>query len=531
MDRIAQFAITNSRLTVLFLITILIAGLSTFFTMPSQEDPEVTIRSAQVQAYFPGMSTSQIENLIAKPLEKKIKEIPELKKVTTTVSTGTALIKVTIHDRYFNLAPIWQNLRNKMEDIKIYLPSGTQGPFVNDDFGRVASAIVALYGRGYTLPELFDTARNLQDRLSTLNSISKVDIYGHQPEHIFLEFDSSRLAYYGISPNEIVSALSSQNIVLPGGSIKVGDDRIVLVPSGNFESIDEIHNLLIAIPDAEQSVYLQDIVSIRRGLAEPPKNPVYYNSHPSIALSISMIAEYNITDFGEQLNAKLNTLEAILPVGMQMEYATYQPALVEQAVGSAASTLYQTMVVVLAIVVVFLGFRTGMIVGTIVPLTILTSLVIMNQLGIHLQRMSIAAIIIALGLLVDNGIVIAEDIRSRIDKGISKREAATQSAGSLGLPLLTSSLTTILAFIPLMLSGTSTSEYLTSLSQVIIIALLSSWFLAIYAMPALCYWFLKKGLKPQQAADHIYGGLVYDSYHKFLVWVLCHKLMFISFSF
>ncbi len=528
MERITQFAISNSRLTILFLTAMLVAGVSTFFTMPSQEDPEITIRSAQVRAYFPGMSTSQVENLIAKPLEKKIKEIAELKEVKSTVSTGTMIVEVTIHDRYFDLAPIWQSLRNKMEDIKTSLPSGTQGPFVNDDFGRVASATVSLYGRGYTLPELYDAARDLQDKLGTLDSISKVDIYGHQPEQIYLEFDSSRLAFYGIAPNEIVSALTSQNIVLPGGSVTAGDDRIVLVPSGNFESIDDIRNLQIAVPESEQTVYLQDIVTIRRALAEPPKNPVYYNAEPAIALGISMIAKYNIIDFGEGLNAKIDALRATLPAGMQMEYATYQPTLVKESVGSAVSNLYQTVAVVLAVVVIFLGLRTGLIVGAIVPLTILMSIVVMNQLGIDLQRMSIAAIIIALGLLVDNGIVIAEDIRSRMDKGTRKKDAAMQAAGSLGVPLLTSSLTTILAFIPLMLSGTTTSEYLASLSQVIIIALLSSWFLALYATPVLCYWFLKDTAKAEDAPEPSYDGPVYSFYRKFLTWVLGHKLIFVG---
>ena len=528
MQAITQFAITNSRLTILFLLAMLVAGVSTFLSMPSQEDPEVTIRTAQVRAYFPGMSTSQVENLIAKPLEKKIKEIPELKKLTTTVSTGKALLKVDIHDRYFDLAPIWQKLRNKMDDVQTSLPTGTQGPFVDDDFGRVAAATVSLYGRGYTLPELYDAARDLQDKLGTLNSVSKVDIYGHQQEQIYLEFDSSRLAFYGISPNAIVSALTSQNIVLPGGSVRAGDDRIVLVPSGNFESINDIRNLLISVPDAEQSIYLQDIVTVRRGLAEPPHNPVFYNAQPAIALAISMMAKYNIADFGDELNVKLDTLRDTLPIGMQMEYATYQPTLVKESVDSAVINLYQTIAVVLAVVVIFLGLRTGLIVGAIVPLTILTSILIMNQFGIDLQRMSIASIIIALGLLVDNGIVIAEDIRSHIDNGVSKKDAAMRSSQSLGMPLLTSSLTTILAFIPLMLSGTTTSEYLTSLSQVIIIALLSSWFLALYATPMLCVWFLNDAPNKKSASGTSYDGRVYVFYKKLLTWLLGHKLIFIG---
>ena len=527
MECITKFAIANSRLTILFLVAMLVAGVSTFATMPSQEDPEITIRSAQVRAYFPGMSTSQMENLIAKRLEKKIKEIPELKKLTSTVSTGAVIVGVEIHDRHFDLKPIWQNLRNKMDDLKSSLPSGTQGPFVNDDFGRVASATIALHGRGYTLPELYDAARDLQDKLSALDSISRVDIYGHQPERIYLDFDSSRLAFYGIAPQEIIAALTEQNIVLPGGSLAVGQQRITLLPSGNFESLEDIKNLQITVPKTQATVYLRDIVNLRRALVEPPQNPTFYNAAPAIVLSVSMIAQYNIIDFGEELNARVEQLKAMLPVGMQMEYATYQPELVKQAVGSAVTNLYQTVAVVLAVVVLFLGIRTGLIVGAIVPLTILMSLVVMNQFGIDLQRMSIAAIIIALGLLVDNGIVIAEDMRRRMDAGTSKKDAALQAAQSLGVPLLTSSLTTILAFLPLMLSESTTSEYLSTLSKVIIIALLSSWFLALFATPVLCYWFLKES-NTDKPVKESYSGSIYDSYRSFLKFVLKNKLIFVS---
>ena len=527
MEKITQFAIQNSRLTILFLAAMVLAGVGTFLVIPSQEDPELTSRVAQIRASFPGMSTGQIENLIAKPLERKVKEIPELKEVRSIVSTGMVIVEVEIHDRYFDLKPIWQNLRNKMDDIKTSLPDGTQGPFLNDDFGRVAAATVALYGRGYALPELYDAARDLQDNLSKLGSVSRIDIYGHQPEHIYLDFDTSRLAFYGISPQKIVDSLAEQNIVLPGGSISVGQQRITLIPSGNFESLEDVSNLQIAVPGSEQTVYLQDIVSLRQAVVEPLQNPVYYNAEPAIALGVSMISQYNIVDFGKELSAKLNELEATLPVGMQIDYATYQPELVKQSVDSAVTNLYQTIAVVLAVVIIFLGLRTGLVVGAIVPFTILMSLVIMYQLDIDLQRMSIAAIIISLGLLVDNGIVIAEDMRSRMDNGVAKGEAAIQSAKSLGFPLLTSSLTTIFAFLPLMLSESVTGEYLSTLSKVIIITLLSSWFLALFATPVLCYWFLKDD-NSVKSTKVIYSGKAYDIYRAFLNLILSHKLIFMG---
>lgn len=529
MEKITEFAIRNSRLTILFILATIIAGISTFITMPSQEDPEIKIRTAQVSTYFPGMSTSQIEDLIARPIEKKVKEISELKEVKTTITTGTALIEVVIEDRYFDLVPIWQNLRNKMNDLKSSLPEGTQGPFVNDDFGRVASATIALYGRGFEMHELRDKARSLQDKISVLDSVSRVDIYGVQDEKIYLDYEPTRLAFYGISPSEIVSALKKQNVILPGGSIVADKQRVTIIPSGNFESIEDIKNLQITVPETEQTVYLRDIVTLRRDYVDPPKNPVFFNGQRALILGVSMIPKYNIKDFGVELSNKIKDIEDELPAGLQMEYATYQPVLVEQAVDAAVSNLYQTVAVVLAVVVIFLGLRTGLIVGAIVPLTILMSLILMNQIGIDLQRMSIAAMIIALGLLVDNGIVIAEDMRSRMDNGTPKKDAAIASARTLGFPLFTSSLTTILAFMPLMLTDDVTGEYLGSLSKVIITTLLSSWFLALFATPVLCYWFLKESDTSKGETKEVYEGKTYDIYRSFLGWILGHKAVFIIF--
>lgn len=526
MRGITQFSIRNARLTVVFLAAVVVSGLATFATIPSQEDPEITIRSAQVTAHFPGLSVGLMEDLIARPLEKKIKEIPELDEQRTTISTGVALIEVRIGERYFDMAPIWQSLRNKMEDMKDQLPSGTQGPFVNDDFGRVAAATIALHGRGFELRELRDVARHLQDRLGTVNGVSRVQLYGVQPERVYLDFNATRLIFYDIPPDEIVNALKRQNVVLPGGSIVADNLRIVIEPSGNFESLEDIRNLQIAVPETGQTVYLRDIVNIRRDYAEPPMTPAFFNARPALIMGVSMVPQYNIEDFGEDLSAAVEALRLTLPVGLQMDFATYQPALVKTAVDSAVNNLYQTVAVVLTIVVLFLGLRTGLIVGAIVPLTILMSLVVMNFWGIDLQRMSIAAIIISLGLLVDNGIVIAEDMRRRIDAGAAKRDAAQAAAGSLGVPLLTSSLTTIFAFTPLILSENATSEYLGSLAQVIIIALLSSWFLALYATPALCTWFLKDTSPGATSKESAYLGKVQDAYRRLLARVLARKALF-----
>lgn len=512
MEKITQFAVNNSRATLLFLACILILGIQTFFSMPSQEDPEITIRNAQVTALFPGMPTDQVENLLAKPLEKSIKEIPEVEEIKTTISTGKVILQPKVADQYFELDPIWQDLRNKMNDMRPSLPEGTLGPIVNDDFGRVAAATIALSGNGYSMREMRDVANHLQDKISAMPSVSKVSVMGVQNECIHLKINAHRLSQYGIPFSSLIDQLSRQNIVLPGGSINVDGRTLTIEPSGNFQSIDEIRNLQVQIPGREQVVYLQDIATVERGYVDPPEYAAYYNDQAAVILAVSMVPRYNIEAFGSDITRKVNGLQAELPLGLQLEFATYQPTLVTQSVNSAVSNLYQTVGVVLIVVIAFLGFRTGLIVSAIVPLTILMSFIIMNLWGIDLQRMSIAAIIIALGLLVDNGIVIAEDIQTRMDQGSDRKQASIAAAKGLGIPLLTSSLTTLFMFLPLMMAKDVTGEYLRSLSQVIFITLLASWFLAMYATPTLCSWFLKNKSGPSSQKNHDQNSLLARSY-------------------
>lgn len=527
MDKITQLAVNNSRATILALFFITLIGIQTFVTMPSQEDPEITIRNAQVTAYFPGMPTDQIENLLAKPLEKKIKEIPEIEEIATTITTGRVILQPKVADIYFNLEPIWQDLRNKMNDMRNDLPEGTQGPFVNDDFGRVSVVTIAMTGDGFNMQEMRDVANHIQDQISSMDSVSKVVVMGVQNESIYIEFNATRLSQSGVLLSNLVQQLMAQNIVLPGGSINADGCVIVIEPSGNFQSIDEVKNIQIKAADGEEAIYLQDIAHIRRGYTEPSQYAAYYNDKPAVILAVSMVPRYNIEDFGVEITNKVNEIKQTLPLGLELDYATYQPILVTKSVDSAISNLYQTVAVVLIVVIAFLGLRTGLVVSAIVPFTILMSLIIMNFFGIDLQRMSIAAIIIALGLLVDNGIVIAEDIQTRMDDGEDKKQATMSAAKSLGVPLLTSSLTTILMFMPLMMAEDTSGEYLRSLSQVIIITLLSSWFLAMFATPTLCYWFLRNKDADGQNKAESYDGTVYKVYRSILEKLLGFRFIFI----
>lgn len=526
MGNIAAYAIKNGRFTLFALIALVATGIAIYFSHPSQEDPEVTIRTAVVTAYFPGMSAERIEQLIVKPIEETAKQISEVTDMTSTASTGAAMVKVEVGDKYFDLDPIWTDLRNKMNDLTPSLPSGTSGPYVNDDFGRVAVATLALTGPDYSMAEMREVARDLRDAIGALSLVSQVDLYGIQDEQIWLTADQTYMDQLGLSQQAVIAALTGQNVILPGGSIAANGQRITIEPSGSFTSVEEISDVPLELPEGG-IVYLRDIFEVERGYVDPPSRPTQFNGVPSLMLGVAMVNGSNIAEFGVALEALLAELEEDLPLGMALEFATYQPPLVAAAVSDATNNLLQTIATVLVVVILFLGVRTGLIVGSIVPLAILAALVGMSLWEIPLHRISIAAIIIALGLLVDNGIVIAEDIKRRMEDGVERLEACVGAPRELGMPLLSSSLTTILAFLPLYLAEDVTGEYVGALAQVLFLALIASWFLSIAITPTLCFWLLDGELKRDEGAD-VYDSAPYRFYRQVLSFILAQRLLFIA---
>lgn len=530
MPNIADFSLNNSRLTILFLIFVVVTGVYVYLDYPKQEDPSILIREAVVTAFYPGMSTERVEDLITRKLEEKIREIGEVDEITSDSKTGASIVHVILKDQVYDLEPVWQDLRNKMDDVVPDLPGGTVGPFVEDEYGLTAVATIALWADGFSLAEMRDVARDTRDRLYTLKGIRKVELYGIQEERIYLEFSNSKLSQYGLTPDVISRTLRERNIILPGGKIEVLGQEIIVEPSGNFNQVSEIESVMLPIPGTQEVTPLRDVVKVIRSYVDPPDRPVYFNGRPAIVLSISIMDGVNSVEFGERLNRRIAELEQGLPIGYRFEYATYQPDLVQIAVNGAVNNLLQTLVIVLTVVIVFLGLRTGLIVGSFVPMAMLLGLVVMWFMNIELQRMSIASMIIALGMLVDNGIVVAEDIRTRLAAGQDRRQAVSEAGETLAVPLLTSSLTTILAFAPMLLADGGTGEYTLSLAQVVTIVLLASWFLAMYMTPAMCFWFMKVDVAEagQSATADPYAGRFYQVYRGLLNTLLAHRFVVLA---
>lgn len=528
---LTELALKNSRITLAAIVLVALSGLSIYLAYPSAEDPTITIREASITAYYPGMSADRVEDLITQPIENAMREIAEIKDITSTSKTGETMVDVKIHDYVDDLDAVFQDIRNKAVDLEPQLPNGTSGPFVNDEVGLTAIATIALWADGFTLAEMRDVARDVRDRLYTLDGIKRVQLLGVQEERIYLETIPAEVAQLGVAPQSLIGSLIQQNVISPGGSINASGRTIIIEPSGNYESVDEIRETVFTIPNTNRVARLDEVFDIRRTYVDPPEKPSYFNDHESVILSVSTIEGTNNVEFGERLTTMVNGIQQELPIGYVLEYATFQPELIETAVQGAVSNVYQTLAIVLAVVMVFLGLRTGLIVGSFVPMTMLLGIIVMSLLEVELQRMSIAAMIIALGLLVDNGIVIAEDIRVRLERGVERIQAAIQSGRMLAIPLLTSSLTTIFAFLPMLLVEGEAGEYVRSLAQVVAILLLASWFLSMTMTPVICAWFMKVDRKDSSGTvetETSYDSAFYLTYRRLLERLLRMRGVFVA---
>jgi multidrug efflux pump subunit AcrB len=472
-------------------LALMIYGLMSFFQLPSREDPKITIREAVITTVHPGMPSEQVEQLITKTLEEAIIEMPEIEEIRSYSQPGVSIIHAEALDIYFNLDQMWDDLRHKISRVQNQLPEGTFPPQVNDTFGDVAVITAALHGKDYHYGEMLDMAEHVRTQMYGVRGVKKIDLLGVQQERIFLEYEDAKLASFGITPQQLSGILRSQNIIFAGGLLETGEKAFLLDPSGLFDSIEDVGETLIPLPNNQGIVPLRDLVNIRYGVEDPPQQKAYFNGHPSIVFAIAMNDQFNLLDFSPRMIAKMEEISQTLPAGLNLEVITRQAEQVENAVFGVTRSVIQTLVIVLVVVVLFLGLRTGLIVGAIVPAVMLITLSVMSFTGIPLERMSLATLIISLGLLVDNGIVIAEDFLRGLEDGESREETMKRTGRELAIPLLTSSLTTVLVFMPLMLADHVSGEYTRSISIIILYTLSISWLLALTVTPLLCYHFIK----------------------------------------
>ena len=518
---ITSFALKNDKVTIVFSLLLFIYGIISFLDLPRAKDPGFIIRTATVVTYFPGASAKRVEQLVTDKLEKQIQEMSEIDFIKSTSKSGVSIIFVNILEKHKNMRPIWDSLRRKVEDGARQLPNGTSKPIVNDEFGDVYGSMISISADGLSPKELEDIANDTKDVFLRLDDVAKIEILGIQPQVVYVEFDNSKMARLNLSASYLKNILESKNIVLSGGNIKVDTNRLSIEPSGNYENKEQIGNTIIPLNTGEK-IYLKDIANIKYEYKNPSSFIVQKDGKESLIVSISMKKDGDIIKLGEQIDTLMSQVAQKLPLGVKLDRIFNEPKIVDKIVGNFVINLLQAMALVVIVMLFSLGLRTGLIVAVLIPMSILTSFIVMSVFDIWLDQVSLAALIISLGLLVDSAIVMSESIMVLMQRGKNVVEASIQSANELKIPLLTSALTTSAAFLPIFLAKSSTGEYTNSIFKVVTITLLCSWILALTLTPVLSKYFMKKDLQ-QEHKETIFQSF----YRAFLNFVLGNKAIVI----
>ncbi len=525
---LAKFSIEKNRITLMILSTIIILGLAMYSGLSRDSMPPFTIRVASIVSSFPGASPEHVEQLVTDKVEKLAQELPELKEVNSTSRTGLSVVTVTLKDEVpaSKMQAVWDRLRRKINGLQ-GLPQGVQPDLQDDGIGDVYGIVVGLTSDGYSYAEMKEYADDIKDDLIRIPDAAKVTLGGIQEERIFVEFDNTRLKEYGLSASKLQQTISITNILNTGGQINVGDERIILEPTGNFNSIDDIKNMLIAVGNANntQQVKLGDITSIRKGYIDPSNQKVRLNGKDAVSLHINLKKNANVIKLGEEVNKVVLNWKKKLPVGLELTRVSSLDTYIDNKVQNFISNLLQSIGIVLAVMLFFLGIRTGLVIASLIPIVTIMTLMIMGIMNIGLNQVTLAALIMALGMLVDNAIVVAETIMVKMEQGIAAKRAAIEACTELLMPLLISTLTTSAAFLAFFLSPTTMGDIVGPIFVVITIALLSSWIIALTVITLFCYLFLKvtpKGEKSESLIDRIINQL--KNYYKDIILVaLRHK--------
>ena len=508
MEFLTRFGLERSRLTAFAMLGILVLGTMAYLDLPKRENPAITVRNVPVSVQFPGMSPERVEDLLAIPLERVAREIAEVEDISTLIMTGRAKLSLKIHDSVpkHQLDAVFQDIRGRMEDAAGDLPNGTLGPSVNTSFGDVAIATVAVTGDGFSHAELFDAADDLRSGLYGIDGITKVSIFGTQEERIWLEIDSRRLATIGVQVPQVLNDLAAQNVILPAGQLDASGTNIFLEANGDLRSVEEIGNVLTQVPGLAGLVRLKDIMAVRRGYVDPPRRPIFFNGEPALIVAVEMADDRDIQKIGRVLADRITTLESAQPIGISYSISTFQETNVTTAINNALTNVLVTLAVVLLVMLMFIGLRPALIIASIVPFAVMFALLGMAQVGVDLQQISIAAVIISLGLLVDNGLVVVEDIENRVKNGAMPRDAALACGGQFFIPLAVASITTVSAFIPMLILEGTEGEFAYSLGAVVALMLAGSWFAALYILPFLAAIFIRPARTARNGDALIVGG-------------------------
>ena len=512
-------------------LILLLGGLIAFLNLGRLEDPQFTIKQAMVITVYPGASPTQVEEEVTYPIENAIQQLPYVDNIKSISTAGKSQITVEMKSIYRkdDLRGIWEEMRRKINDLTPSLPSGVYPPKIIDDFADVYGMLIAVTGDGYQYKDINDYVDFLKRELVLVDGVGKVSVQGEQEEQVFVEISRSKIVSLGISPSRISSLLVTQNQVSNAGKVKIGDEYIRINPTGEFESVEELENLLISQAGASERIYLGDVARVYRGYEEVPDNLIHYGGHQALLLGISFADGVNVVEVGERIQQRMQALEYMRPVGMDTDFIYNQPVEVDKSVHGFILNLAEAVGIVIVVLLLFMGIKSGLLIGLILLLTVLGTFIFMQQMDINLQRISLGALIIALGMLVDNAIVVTEGILIAMKRGLNKREAAAQVVSQNMWPLLGATVIAIIAFAPIGLSSDATGEFAGSLFWVLFVSLLLSWITAITLTPFFATLLFKDDAKADSSelkdSEDIYKGVIFDVFSGILGFALRWRVL------
>ncbi|MGF1753765.1 efflux RND transporter permease subunit [Vibrio makurazakiensis] len=515
---VAAYFIRNKVISWMLSLIFLIGGVSAFFGLGRLEDPAFTIKDAMVVTSYPGATPQQVEEEVTYPIEKAIQQLTYVDEVNSISSRGLSQISVTMKNNYGpdDLPQIWDELRRKVNDLQGQLPPGVNTPQVIDDFGDVYGILLAVTGDGYSYKELLDYIDYLRRELELVDGVSKVSVSGAQQEQVFIEISMKKISSLGLSPNTVFNLLSTQNVVSDAGAIRIGDEYIRIHPTGEFKDVSQLGDLILTEGGAQGLIYLKDVAEVTRGYVEVPSNIIGYNGKLALNVGVSFAQGVNVVAIGETFDRRLAELKFQQPVGIDIAEVYNQPKEVDKSVSGFVVSLGQAVAIVIIVLLFFMGLRSGLLIGLILLLTVFGTFIFMQYFKIDLQRISLGALVIALGMLVDNAIVVVEGILIGTQKGRTRLQASTDIVTQTKWPLLGATVIAVTAFAPIGLSEDATGEYCGTLFTVLLISLMLSWFTAISITPFFADMFFKGQKLPEGEAADPYNGMVFVLYKKFL---------------
>jgi multidrug efflux pump subunit AcrB len=519
---LSRWAIQHKHLTAFLLILIMATGIFALRNLGQKEDPDFTFRIMVVQVNWPGASLHEMQEQVVDKIETKLQETPKIDYVQSYTHPGSAVIFMNLRgdSRGREIPDAFYQVRKKIGDIKNTLPEGVEGPFFNDEFGDTYLALYAIEGTGFTYPELRNFAKGARDILLRVNGVGKVDLLGLQAEKVYIEIPSRVLAERNISAEDIRAALAGQNAQAPAGAVQTSERSVRLDVQGSILTVDEIRDLRLRA--GGQTIRLGDIATVKRGTEDPPVSKIRHNGKESVLLGLVMASGHNVVEVGRNLEASLAQVRNELPVGVEFSKVSDQPAVVTKAIGEFLTALGEALLIVLAVSLFSLGWRAGIVVALTIPLVLANTFLVMDSIGIDLQRISLGALIIALGLLVDDAMIAVEMMERKLDEGLGKLDAASFAYTSTAFPMLTGTLITTAGFIPVGFAASSSGEYVNSLFWVVAISLISSWFAAVYFTPWLGYTLLRHRPSENGHRD-VYDTPLYRRLRAIIEWCVIHR--------